>query len=295
MNRISMTITKPFILGLKRQAECTTATPDPKRPRQEPTANLASDTSRSDLPSNSESSPPAINPTLVTTPLSFGTLPPAKQQDFMERYFKLQSDIKQGLAAVQKAQADASPPEVVLPMKTDLGKKVELYKKLTTFLNQMRHTASTGVAPVPPQLPVVSIPDSTNIPTAETNTSNPVPFPSEPIQPLPSIAPTEPQNQNSPTHTAPARESQLTEVTAQIYRPIHQHNNQGFVQEGISSQTAHPLAGGTTQSSVANDKNALPRPPLRRQWHGVFSSLSTNHAQETIIYVSIDFQPNAEP
>jgi len=46
---------------------------------------------------------------------------------------------------------------------------------------------------------------------------------------------------------------------------------------------------------VINNPGAVPRPVPRRHWHGVFSSVTANGAQEAIIYVSAEFQQNAEP
>lgn len=55
------------------------------------------------------------------------------------------------------------------------------------------------------------------------------------------------------------------------------------------------LTGGTAQLPAANNPGMAPQPGPRRQWHGMFSSVTANGAQEAIIYVSVEFQQNAEP
>ncbi|KAF9650243.1 hypothetical protein BDM02DRAFT_3268153 [Thelephora ganbajun] len=274
--------------GLKRQTEPTTATPDPKRPRQDSNTKPASGASPSGPALGSESATPTTNSAIVPNSLSFANMPPAKQQEFMEKYLKLQSEIKQELVAIQKAQADASPPEVLLPMKNDLGKKIELYKRLSTILpGQKKLPASTGTVPGPSSQPPPSgaaIPTSTTTPAIDPNHSNPVPPAPEPAQlPIPSTTAVEPQNLSVPNTMAP-KESYPTEVMTQIHRLMQQQNQQSLAQQG-----------GTTQLPVVNNPSMIPRPGPRRQWHGVFSSVTANGTQEAIIYVSAEFQQNAEP
>lgn len=167
-------------------------------------------------------------------------MPPAKQQEFMEKYLKLQSEIKQEWAAIQKAQADATPPEVLLPMRTDLGKKLELYRRLGTILpGQKKNPASTSTVPGPPSqppLPGNAIPTSTATPATGSNPPNPVPPAPEPVQPpLPSSATTAAlQNPSVPNPIAPMKESQPTEDMAQIRRLMQQQQNQqNLAQQGI--------------------------------------------------------------
>jgi len=225
--------------GLKRQTEPTTATPDPKRPRQDTATKPASGASPSDPAPASESITPTTNPVNVHNPLSLMNMPPAKQQEFMEKYLKLQAEIKQEWTAMQKAQADASPPEVLLSMRTDLGKKLELYRRLGTIIpGQKKAPASTGTAPVPssqPPPPVAAIPTSTTTPATDTNSSNPVPPAPEPAQPaLPSTTTTtELQNPSVPNSMAPTKEHYPTEDVAQIRRLMQQQNQQSLAQQGI--------------------------------------------------------------
>jgi hypothetical protein len=157
----------------------------------------------------------------------------------MEKYLKLQSDIKQELAAVQKAQADAIPPEVILPMKIDLGKKVDIYRRLTVLLGQKKFPPSTGTVPTPssqPPAPGIAVPAST---TTDSNPSNPVPpAPEASHPPLSSNPAAEPQNPNIPNPTLPAKESYPTEVMAQIHRLMQQQNQQ----QGILSRVPHPFS-----------------------------------------------------
>lgn len=224
--------------GLKRQTEPTTATPDPKRPRQDTAAKPASGTPPSDPPPASESTTPTTNPVNAPNPLSLMNMPPAKQQEFMEKYLKLQAEIKQEWAVIQKAQADASPPEVLLSMRTDLGKKLELYRRLGTILpGQKKLPTSTGTVPGPssqPPPPGVAIPTSTTTPVTDPNPSNPVPPAPEPVQPLlpSSTTTTEPQNQNVTNFMAPAKEPYPTEDMAQIRRLMQQQNQQSLAQQG---------------------------------------------------------------
>lgn len=158
-------------------------------------------------------------------------MPPAKQQEFMEKHLKLQSEIKREWTAIQKAQGDASPPEVLLSMRTDLGKKLELYKRLNAILPaQKKLPAPTGAAPGPSSQPP---PPVSTLPTSATNPgpSDPVPLAPESGQPpLPSsTAVAEPQNQNPsvPKPVLPPKESYPTEVVAQIHRLMQQQNQQG--------------------------------------------------------------------
>ena len=225
------------LLGLKRQTESTTATPDPKRPRQDTATKSASGTSPGDPAPASESTTPTTNSVNAPNPLTLMNMPPAKQQEFKEKYLKLQAEIKQELAAVQKAQADATPPEILLPMKNDLGKKIELYRRLGSIIpGQKKLPASTGTAPGPSSqlLPPGTInPTSTTTPATDPNPSNPVPPAPEPAQPPPpsSTTKTEPQNLSVPSSVAP--EPYPTEDTAQIRRLMQQHNHQSLAQQGI--------------------------------------------------------------
>ena len=167
-------------------------------------------------------------------------MPVAKRQELFEKYLKLQSDIKQGLAAVKKAHADSIPPEVILPMKTDVTKKIDLYKRLTLFFNQNKSPASTGTVPTPssqPHPPGVTIPTSTTTPATDLNPSNPLPSGPELTQPhLPSTAMAQPQNLNVPNPTLPNQEQYPTEVVNQNHRLRQQQNQQSLPQQGIFSQ-----------------------------------------------------------
>ena len=176
-------------------------------------------------------------------------MPPAKQQEFMEKYFKLHSDIKQELAAVQKAQAEAVPQEVILPMKTDLGKKIELYRRLTDLLGQKKFSPSTGTVPAPPsQPPAPGV--ATTAPVSDSNPPNPVPPAPGLAQPsLPSTTGAEPQNPSVPNPTAPPKETYPTEVVAQIHRLMQQQNQQPLTQSGIFPQISHPFPPSSACSS----------------------------------------------
>jgi len=86
----------------------------------------------------------------------------------------------------------------------------------------------------------------------------------------------------------------------QIHRMMQQQNQQSLIQQGTLFQSlpptlSYPHAGGTVQSPVVNKPGMVSQPGPRRQWHGVFSSVTANGAQEAIIYVSAEFQQNAEP
>jgi hypothetical protein len=219
--------------GLKRQTEPTTATPDPKRPRQDTATKPASGTSPSDPAPASESTTPTTNPVNTPNPLSIMNMPPAKQQEFVEKYLKLQAEIKQEWAAIQKAQADASPPEVLLSMRTDLGKKLELYRRLGTILpGQKKTPASTGTAPGPSSQPPpqgATIPTPTTTPATDPNPSNPIPPASEPAQPPPPSATTaDLQNPSVPNSMAPSKEPFHAEDTAQTRRLMQQQTQQGI-------------------------------------------------------------------
>jgi len=222
------------ILGLKRQTEPTTATPDPKRPRQDSANKPASATSPSDPASTPESATPSTNPTIAPGSFSFASMPPAKQQEFMEKHLKLQSEIKREWVAIQKAQADGGPPEVILPMRTDLGKKLELYKRLTAILAaQKRLPESTGTTPGPSSQPppVAATPTSTATSAADLGPSEPGPLASEPAQlPPPSTAAAEPSVQKS---GIPPKDSYPAEATTQIHRPMQQQTQQSLAQPGI--------------------------------------------------------------
>lgn len=163
-------------------------------------------------------------------------MPPAKQQEFLEKYLKLQSEIKQELAAMQKAQADPSAPEVTLSMRADIGKKLEIYRRLTTLIGQKKPLASTGVIPGPSSQPPpsgVTIPNTTS---TDPNPSNPIPPTPDTAQPpLPSTTAAEPQNSNLTNPAVPSKESYPAEVAAQIHRLMQQQNKQNLAQQGIPS------------------------------------------------------------
>lgn len=237
-----LAIAEPSILGLKRQTEPTTPTPEPKRPRQDSATKPAPDTPPCDLPPPS-SGPvtPATNPVAVPTPLSFANMPPAKQQDFMEKYLKLQSEVGRGVAILQKAHADATPQEVILQMKTDLGKKFELYKRFAVLLGPKKPPPSTGAVLAPasqPPPPGAAVPTSKTTPPAESDSSNSLPPALGSIRaPLPSTAATEPQD---PNPTLPTMEPHPTETVAPIHRLMQQQNQQSPVHQGILSQIYHP-------------------------------------------------------
>lgn len=152
----------------------------------------------------------------------------------MEKHLKLQSEIKREWAAVQKAQADACPPEVLIPMRTDLGKKLELYKRLSAILPaQKRPPEPTGAVPGPssqPPPPVTATPTSTVTLAADPVPSEPGPVAPEPAQlpPPPSITATELQNPSVPNPIIPP-----TEVTTQTHRAIQQQNQPNLTQPGI--------------------------------------------------------------
>lgn len=231
-------VAKTFIPGLKRQTEPTTATPDPKRPRQDSTTKVASDASPSESPLNPESTTPTTNPATGPNPPTVPTMPSAKQQEFMEKYSKLQSDIKQGLLILQKAQADSYPPEVISSMKTELGKKVELYGRLSALLGRKKPPASTSTVPAPssqPPPPGVPIPTSTATPATDSNHTNPVPPAPEPTQPPPTATAAEVQNQSGSHSTVPTKESHPAEVATQVHRVIQQSQHNA-AQQGISPQ-----------------------------------------------------------
>lgn len=231
-----MAIAEPTILGLKRQTEPTTPTPDPKRPRQDLATKPASDVSPSGLPSSSESVTPTTN-TTAPNPISLDTVPLTQQQEVTEKHIRLYSEIKQQVALVQKAQADGASPEVFHAMKVDLGKKIELYKRLSTFLAKL--SPSTGTVPAPssqPPPPRVAVPASTTTPTTDSNASNPVPPAPETAQPpLPSTAAAELQHLTVPNPALPAKESYPTEAAAHPHRLMQQQNQQPLAQQGILS------------------------------------------------------------
>ena len=219
----------------------------------------------------------------------------------MEKHLKLQSEIKGEWAAIQKAQADGSTQEVLLPMKTDLGKKLELYKRLTAILAaQKRLPESTGTIAGPSSQPppVAVTPTSTATSAVDPGPSEPGPLAPEPAQlPPPPTAATEPSIQNS---IIPPKGSYPAEVTTQIQRVMQQQTQQSLAQSGIFPYVSfislpHLLTGGTTQLPMANNPGMVPRPNPRLQWHGMFSSVTANGAQEAIIYVSVEFPQNAEP
>ena len=221
----------------------------------------------------------------------------------MEKHLKLQSEIKREWVAIQKAQADGSPPEVLLPMRTDIGKKLELYKRLTAILSaQKRLSEPTDTTPGPssqPPPPVAVTPTPTTTSTADPGPSEPGPLAPEPAQPP--LSSTTAAEQSVQSSTIPPKDSYPSEVTTQIHHPIQQQTPQSVTQPGIFPYVSlvslsHLLAGGATQLPTENNPGAVLRPgPRGRQWHGMFSSVTANGAQETIIYVSVDFQPNAEP
>jgi len=159
----------------------------------------------------------------------------------MEKHLKLQSEIKREWAAIQKAQADASPPEVLLPMRTDLGKKLELYKRLTAILPpQKRLPESTGTTPGPssqPPPPVAAIPTSTVTSAAGPGPSEPVPLVPAPahLPPPSSTTAAELQNPSVLNPVIPTKDSYPTETTAQIHRPMQQQNQPSLIQPGILS------------------------------------------------------------
>lgn len=160
---------------------------------------------------------------------------PAKQQELMEKYFKLNSDIKQDIAAVHKAEADAISPEIILSMRTDVGKKLELFRRLTVFLGQKKLPPSAGTVLAPsiqPPPPGVAVPAPTTTPATESNP--PAPEPTKP--PLPSAAADEQQNLNVPNLTLPAKISHPTEAVAQAHRLMQQQNQQPLAQQGDLSQ-----------------------------------------------------------
>ena len=217
--------------GLKRQTEPTTASPDPKRPRQDSPTKPTSAASSSDPAPSPESATPTTNPAVVPNPPSFASMPPAKQQEFMEKYLKLQSEIKREWIAVQKAQADSSPPEVLLPMRNDLGRKLELYRRLNAILPVPKNPpASAGTAPGPSSQsspPVVAVPTPATTVT-NSNPPNHVPPAPEPTQPSlpPSTATTELQNPSGPNSALPPKEPYSGEAMAQIHRLMQQQNQQ---------------------------------------------------------------------
>ena len=177
---------------------------------------------------------PTTNPTAAPGPFSFASIPPAKQQEFIEKHLKLQSEIKREWVAIQKAQADGSPPEVLLPMRTDLGKKLELYKRLTAILPaQKRLPESAGTTlgtPSQPPPPVAATPTSTATLTVDPGPSDPGPLAPEPTQLPPlSTAAAEPSVQNS---IIPPKDSYPAEVTTQIHR-LTQQTQQSLAQPGI--------------------------------------------------------------
>lgn len=233
-------IAKPIALGLKRQTEPTTPTPDPKRPRQDLATKPAPNPSPTDPPPNPEPATTASNPAPATNSLSLATMPPDKQKEFKERYQKLQLDIKEGLAAVQNAKAGSTSQEVIRALQSDVVKKMGLYKQLTDLLGQKKTPASTATVPTPSShLPPAgtAIPTSTTTQSTDSDPSNPVPPAPEPTQPpLPSTTVAELQNSNVPTSTAPTKESYPTEVVAQIHRLMQQQNQQTTGQQGILSQ-----------------------------------------------------------
>lgn len=291
-------IAKPTILGIKRQSEPTTPTPDPKRLRQDPATKPASDRPPSDLPPSSESATPTANPATLPNPHAFATMPLSKRQEFMEKYHRLCFDLKQEYAAYRKAQVDGTSPEVILTMKADVTKKLEFYKLLSAYVPKDL-LPSTGAAPAPssqPPFPSVSAPSTT--PATGSSLLNLVPPALEPTQPPPPpTAATEPQNLNP---TIPTKESHPTEVVAQTHRPMQQQNHQQLPQQSNLFYSFHLfpaylLAGTTTQLPVVNNPSTIPTPGLQKQWHGMFSSIPPNGSSETIIHVSIDFPQNAEP
>ena len=218
-------ITNSTIPGLKRQTEATTPTPDPKRARQDSATKPASGASPSEPAPSSESTTPTTNPATVPNPPSITSMPAAKQQEFMEKYLKLQSEIKREWAVLQKAQTDGIPPEVLLPMKTDLGKKLEIYKRLSAILPVPKNLPTpTGVAPGPssqPSPPVIATPTPTTTSATDPNPSNTVPPAPEPAQlsPPSSATTAEVQNQNVPNSILPPTEA--------IHHPTQPQNQQG--------------------------------------------------------------------
>ena len=157
----------------------------------------------------------------------------------MEKYLKLHSEIKQEYLALQKAQADASPPEVVLTMRTELAKKLDLYRRLGSFLpGQKKLPASSSIAPgssSQPPPPGVTVPIPTTMPTADPTPSNPVPPVPEPAQPSipPPMTTTEPQKPSVSNSTVPTKEPYPVEETPQIRHPTQQQNQQSLPQQGI--------------------------------------------------------------
>jgi hypothetical protein len=217
-----------MIPGLKRQTEPTTPTPDPKRPRQD-------SAKPSDLAPSPESTTPTTNPTIVPNPSSFTNMPPAKQQEFMEKFLKLQSELKQEWATVQRAQTDGSPPDVLLRMRTDLGKKLNLYRQLSAIIpGQKQPPTSTGTAPAPslqssPHVP--AIPTSTTTSATEPHHSNPAPPAPEPakLPPSSSTMTAEIQNPSVPNSVLPPKEPYSPEIVTQLHRLMQQQHQQGIL------------------------------------------------------------------
>jgi hypothetical protein len=165
-------------------------------------------------------------------------MPPAKKQEFLEKYSKLHSEIKQEYLVLQKVQTDSTPPEVVLAMKTEFGKKVDLYRRLSTFLpNQKKLPASTGTAPGPssqPPPPGGIVPTTTAPATGPTpsNPALPVPEPAQPPLP-PLVTATELQKPNVSNSIAPTKEPYPVEETPQIRPQTQQQNQQSLPHQGI--------------------------------------------------------------
>lgn len=158
----------------------------------------------------------------------------------MEKYRKLQEEIREGLAIVKGANTGSVSQEVIRAKRDEVVRKMGLYQQLTALLGQKKTPASTATVPTPPSHPPpagTAIPTSTTTQSTDSNPSNPVPPAPEPTQPpLPSTTVAELQNPNVPTSMGPTKESYPPEVVAQIHRLMQQQNQQTTGQQGILSQ-----------------------------------------------------------